>query len=219
MTNPLSPEFHCLYSDNTQEFLNRGKCLYSKFSSFLDKDRPVIDLGCGDGCFLAYLKGMGFNDILGVESNDRLYEHCRKLNLPVEHSDILDYLKTNARKDAAYLYIDTVEHLSFDYNLEVLKRIPVSGSLIIQTPNTHSVRGHEFYLSLPSHVHAYCPWVLKKMLEQASYKIIAEGTSEGETGPCKRRSIRSFIIKHILGMDPSVFFEGANYYIVARRSG
>lgn len=37
---------------------------------FLPKDAPVIDMGCGFGTYLDYLKRVGFNDLTGIEGAD-----------------------------------------------------------------------------------------------------------------------------------------------------
>ena len=34
---------------------------------YFEKNRPVIDLGCGNGTYLQYLKDIGFENLTGVD--------------------------------------------------------------------------------------------------------------------------------------------------------
>ncbi len=160
-----SAEFHCWYSHDPESAREKGSYLLQKFGSFLKG--PVVDLGCGEGAFLLALMDAGREDIFGVESNDELATLAESFGVPVVRKDILEYLREVNLKLATYLYIDVVEHVPFDFNMELLNLLPTGSRLILQTPNTESLLGHQFYFNVPSHVAPYSPYTLKKMRRAA----------------------------------------------------
>ena len=114
---------------------------------------------------------------------------------------------------------DFVEHVPFDYVESILDAIPRGGRCIIQTPNTNSIIGHQFYLQVPSHVTPLSPAVLRKMLERAGMRTNVTGTSWGGvpwTGLRRRATL--FLLEKIFGTTMlHLFVEGAEYYLVAEK--
>jgi hypothetical protein len=211
-------EFHCHYATNEQEVFNKGRYVYGKYQRYLSESRPTIDLGCGEGALLLCLQQMGFKDILGIELNNDLYELAKSLDAPVIQADIIEFLKNSNSRPAVYLYLDVMEHVSFEFNNELLNLIPVGSRLIIQTPYTHSILGHEFFMNVPSHVAPYSPRVIKDMLRRLGYEMIDEGTVDGNHPVNWRYKIRSLFIRKVLAVDPVMILGGGNYYIVADRT-
>src|SRR5271165_2014425 len=123
-------EFHCWYSPDRDLARQKGRLLLQKFGLFL-KGR-VVDLGCGEGAFLLALMERGNQDVLGIESNAELVRLAESLNVPVVQKDLLQFLRERKAEIATYLYINVMEHVPFEYNIELLRIIPVGSRLIIQ---------------------------------------------------------------------------------------
>lgn len=217
MASTKAAEFHCCYAANKQEALNKGRYIHSKYGKYLTKNKLIVDLGCGEGGFLLWLQQVGFEQVLGIERNHELCDLAKSFGVPVIQADIIEFVRSSKSGAAVYLYIDVMEHVSFDFNLELLSLIPVGSRVIIQTPYTRSILGHEFFMNLPSHVAPYSPWVVKKMLDRLGYDIASEGTVDGNHAINWKNKMRSFFIRKVFGIRPDMILAGGNYYVVADR--
>ena len=209
-------EFHCWYAPDRDAALQKGRFTLEKFGGYL---RPglIVDLGCGEGGTLLALKESGRSEILGVESNAELCALAASFGVPVVQEDLREYLRGARPPKAVYFYIDVIEHVPFELNLEVLSRIPIGSRLILQTPNTDSLLGHQFYMNVPSHVAPYSPWVIRKMLARLGYGLVSEGNIEGHHPPTWRNRLRATFIRKVLGITPEMILGGGNYFAVADR--
>lgn len=210
-----SAEYHCWYSPDRVSALEKGRYLLRKFGKFLRE--PIVDLGCGEGAFLLALIEAGKKDVLGVESNAELASLAESFGVPVVRKDVLQFFRDSEQRVATYLYIDVVEHVAFDLNMELLGLIPSGSRVILQTPYTESLLGHQFYLNVPSHVAPYSPWTIGKMLARHGYAAVAEGSVDGSQPDNWIRKIRSLLIRKALGMTPEMITGGGNYFVVADR--
>lgn len=209
-------EFHCGYAASEQEALEKGRSILAKFGKYL-KEGPIVDLGCGEGALLLALKREGKKEILGVDSNEELLRIARTFEVPLLESDIWEFLRKGPLKPAVYFYLDVMEHVTLDQNLELLRLLPAGSRLILQTPYTESVLGHRFYMNVPSHVAPYSPWVIKKMIARFGYQVRDEGSVDWAHPPSWKNKIRSFLLLKIMGVDPDLFLGGGNYFLVADR--
>jgi hypothetical protein len=71
-----------------------------------------------------------------------------------------------------------------------MERIPHGSRLILQMPHTETLLGHKYYFNVPSHVAAYSPFVLRKMLARNGYKVVAEGSIDEKHAPGWKRRVR-----------------------------
>jgi len=213
--NGQPAEFHCWHAGTREEALRKGSYLESIYRPFL-RDSPIIDLGCGEGALLLWLQEQGRKRVLGVESNGELCSKAESWGVPVVRADLLEYLRTNGHEAGLYFYLDVVEHVPFETNEEIFGRLPVGSRVIVQTPNTNSLLGHQFYMQVPSHVAPYSPHVLRGMLERNGYSVVADG-SIGDR-PCTwKNRIRAMLLRRLLGVDPAMLWGGGNYFVVADR--
>jgi len=210
-------EFHCGYSETEQDVLAKGCAVLKKYQSFLNHSL-IVDLGCGEGALLLALKRAGHNEIIGVDSNEELLRIAGSFDLPLIAKDIWEYLESETLLPAVYFYVDVMEHVPVEQNLELLKRLPFGSRLIIQTPYTESVLGHRYYMNVPSHVAPYSPWVIKKMLQRFGYEVVSDGSVDWAHPPTWKNKIRAFLLLQVMGVDPDLFLGGGNYFVVADRA-
>ncbi len=65
-----------------------GRCLP------LDKSVKILDLGCGDGGFLYFLRSLGYENSTGIDISTEQIEVASKLRINgVECADIMSFLK------------------------------------------------------------------------------------------------------------------------------
>lgn len=209
-------EYHCWYGADRDSALLKGRFTLQKFGGYL---RPgfVVDLGCGEGGLLLALKESGRSEILGVESNAELCTLAASFGVPVIQKDLRVFLQDAPPPKAVYFYVDVIEHVPFEFNLDVLSRIPGGSRLILQTPNTEAILGHQFYMNVPSHVAPYSPWVIRKMLARLGYRLVSEGNIEGHHPQTWKNRLRRLFIRQALGIEPELLLGGGNYFVVADR--
>lgn len=213
-----SAEFHCWYIPDRGAALRKGEAILDFYERFL-RPGKVVDLGCGDGGLLLAIRKRGTNEVLGVDSNPELCALAESFGVPVVRQDLGEYIRGNALPSAVYFYLDVIEHVLFEFNLELFRALPVGSRLIVQTPFTNSLLGHQYYLNVPSHVAPYSPWVLRKMLERLGYAVVAEGSMDGAHPPSWKNKLRAAFIKKVLGIEPELLLGGGNYFVVADRNG
>ena len=210
-----SAEFHCWYSADRGEARKKGQYILDKFGKYLKG--PVVDLGCGEGALLLVLRERGKTDLLGVESNKELADLAASWGVPIVRKDLLSYLREEKLASGTYIYLDVIEHVPFEDNLEVLSHIPEGSRVIIQTPNTESLLGHQFYFNVPSHLAPYSPVVVRQMLTRGGYEIVKEGSVDGRHPDSWKRRLRRLIVKKVLGLPEDMVLGGGNYFVVADR--
>ena len=137
--------FH-LYGEVTSEKVKKQFIAWNKyFGDFLpkNKDAKIIDLGCGNGSFLLWLKEKGYSNIEGIDISKEQVEDAKKLGLEnVYLADALEFLKNKSECYDLMVARDLLEHLNKEEVLDFLelifKSVKIGGHLIIQTSNAES---------------------------------------------------------------------------------
>ncbi len=118
--------------------------------------REAIDLGCGRGEWLEWLRDLGFA-CQGVDLDAGMLQACRAIDLNVQELDAIEALRTLPANSVALVSaFHLVEHMAFDQVLELIKeshRVLVPGGLLMmETPNSENlgVGTWNFYLD-PTH--------------------------------------------------------------------
>jgi 2-polyprenyl-3-methyl-5-hydroxy-6-metoxy-1,4-benzoquinol methylase len=104
------------------------------------KQIRVLDVGCGAGLFLSYLKDRGVS-ARGLEVFPRAVRFCRERGLDVGDTSLAD--EPNAAYDVIVMF-DVLEHLDDPIGLvsTVRQKLKPGGYVVGYTPNIHSV-GYE----------------------------------------------------------------------------
>jgi 2-polyprenyl-3-methyl-5-hydroxy-6-metoxy-1,4-benzoquinol methylase len=168
-----------------EEFLRvRGRgqeWLEDNYESLLpaNKEAAILDIGCGMGEFLYFLKQRGYQKIEGVEISEHLIAYCERLvGCPVTRiSDLQEFLTSHpARYDVIYLG-DVIEHFPKSDLLAILdalrEALRPGGILLVRTNNAAGVAGP--YLRYISLTHEVCfnDLSLRKVLETVGFKRIS----------------------------------------------
>ena len=141
----------------------------------LSKKSKVLDLGCGFGYYLKYLKSKGVH-CKGIEPAKNIADFCRKeLKIDVYSTKLED------EKDKSYDLItlfDVIEHLKdpIDYFKKIKKKLKKNKYCVIYTPNIHSLSyalmGSDQNTMLPfEHVCFFNLKSLKYLVRQTKFKI------------------------------------------------
>ena len=126
-----------------------------------DKGINILDIGCGSGGFLLYLKSKGFSNLFGVDvSAEQVALAKKRGDLDIQEGDLIAYTE---KADAAFFDViiakDIFEHLTLDelYRLgKELKRVLKPGGMIIgHVPNANGIFGMKIRYGDLTHVHAF----------------------------------------------------------------
>ena len=110
----------------------------------LNKDLPIIDLGCGRGEWLELLRDNNIK-YLGVDTNQSMIERCEALNLSVTKNDclsVLEAMEDNSIGGITGFHI--VEHLPYQVLRKLFKEcyrvISPGGIIIFETLNPENLK-------------------------------------------------------------------------------
>ena len=184
-----------------QQLFTDAKVNFKKF--------PVLDIGCGRGEFLEYMRELKIN-AHGVDINTDMVERANNAGLKVVQGDALDYLEeSKARSIGAITGFHIVEHITFQMLLKMLSSayssLAPGGFALFETPNPENiiVATNSFYFD-PSHLKPIPPGLLAFALEVTGFKQV--------------EIIRSYPVKTVNdeGLNPEVFerFYGPRNYAV-----
>lgn len=143
---------------------------------FIDKNGPIVDIGCGRGEFLELLKERDINAI-GIDAYIPFVRYCKEKNLNVVGGDALDVImEMEDESIGGVMMSHVVEHLEPKYMLNlmrtVLQKLCKGGCFVIQTPNPQSLFTYiDFYVDI-THVKPVHYKALEFMFEQNGYSRI-----------------------------------------------
>jgi len=105
----------------------------------LPRDAPILDLGCGYGPMMLFLKRRGFTRVEGIDISEEQIRAAKERGLNVTLTDAFEFLPSRQGVYAAIIAIDVIEHFTRE---EVLRLFPLlhealqdNGRLILQTAN------------------------------------------------------------------------------------
>jgi SAM-dependent methyltransferase len=211
MSAPSSAEYHVWESDPSPAEMDRSLEVWRPHFG-----RAILDIGCGEGHLLAALGRAGLT-AEGVDLTPDLAARAAARGAKVTHGDAVEFIRREGHRFDTFLMMDFVEHVPFAQVEAILAVLPPGARCIIQTPNTNSIIGHQFYLQVPGHVTPLSPFVIDRMLARAGMSATTSGTLWGGlpwTG--LRRRVTMFLLEKIFGVTMlPLLVQGANYYVVA----
>lgn len=142
----------------------------------LDKQAACLDLPCGYGNFLYFLKSHGYKNISGFDLDGQQINLAQLLDLPAKTGDVFEVLEND---DVAYDLIssmDFIEHLEKDAALKFLgmcfDRLNSGGKLIIRTPCADGPFGSHDICNDLTHKWGMTANVLQTILEMLGFSEV-----------------------------------------------
>lgn len=161
----------------------------------VDRGKPCIDLGCGDGNILHALTTLGFSNLHGVDVSAEQIERARRVLPGAVTGQMAEYLKTFPDGHFALITLfDVIEHLRKDEILGLMDLISAKllagGVFIAHCPNGDSPMAAQVFSGDPTH---------ETLLNPASAEVLCRiaglhgfeacehlGASSGIRGLCRR---------------------------------
>jgi 2-polyprenyl-3-methyl-5-hydroxy-6-metoxy-1,4-benzoquinol methylase len=112
-----------------------------------DKSTVILDIACGEGALLAFLKAEGYTNLSGFDLSPENVAICHRLGLPfVEQADALEQIGAEPQRSFGLIFaIDLVEHLPKEKAAGFIEAargaLAQGGTLVLQTPNAGSLYG------------------------------------------------------------------------------
>lgn len=163
---------------NSADYDRSANAYTLNYDDLIGRDRniKIVDIGCGMGHFLYYLKKKGYENFSGVDIGKEQIAYCRtNITQRVEWvSDIYEFL--NIKKDYYDVIAlnDVVEHFKKDEVFRLLGLILASlkpgGRLILKTPNMGNILGtSSFYIDF-THEVGFSEISILQILKAAGFK-------------------------------------------------
>lgn len=124
-------------------FAPRASSLRRMIKKYFPVDRSVsiLDLGCGHGAFIYFIRQAGYRNVIGVDVSPEQVEEAFRLGIEgIHEGDLLDTLRKlpNHSQDVVIAF-DVIEHFAKDELLpfvdEVLRVLKPAGRWLIHVPN------------------------------------------------------------------------------------
>ncbi len=103
-----------------------------------DKTAQCLDVPCGYGNMLYFLKSKGYSNIQGIDLDAKQVELATMLGLPAGEGDVFELLSDKDQKFDLITSFDFIEHLDKDDALRLLRlsyqRLNPGGVLLLRAP-------------------------------------------------------------------------------------
>ena len=151
---------------------------YLKFLP-VDKTARILDIGCGIGHFLAYVKSNNYNNFLGVDISKEQIDHCKKnVTKKVQLINNLNaFLKENKNLFGFILMNDVIEHVQKEEIIETLSLVLASlkkdGKVLIRTVNLKNRWGMAVRYMDFTHTTGFTEESIRQVMLTAGFKNIS----------------------------------------------
>jgi cyclopropane fatty-acyl-phospholipid synthase-like methyltransferase len=149
----------------------------ARWAKFLpaDKTAPVLDLGCGWGPFLHYLKGEGHTQLFGVDASPQQVEIAHRLGLAgVGLGDVFETVDRYENYFGCVSAFNLLEHLDKDRVIPFLRGIcralRPGGKLLLELPNANSSFGSRTRYWDFTHELSFTPTSMAQLMRVSGFR-------------------------------------------------
>jgi len=165
--------------DGKKLFSGNGPYITQLIKQYIPHDRNlrIVDLGCGHGAHLYFLKQRGYHNLVGVDTSAEQVELAHQLGVDeVQCADIETFLARDQESADVILLIDILEHLPLETAFDLLDRIfsklNDGGRLIIHVPNAEGLYGMRIRYGDLTHEQAFTPTSIRQLLKTIGFNKV-----------------------------------------------
>lgn len=106
-----------------------------------DKNARILDLGCGLGLLLAFLRKEGYLRCVGIDGSPEMAQLARNNSgVPIEQAEAVSYLRAHPGEFDAVMAMDVLEHMYKDELIDCMDAVRLAlkpgGCFLAHTTNT-----------------------------------------------------------------------------------
>ena len=143
-----------------------------------DKDIHILDLGCGYGAFLYFLKQESYFNIEGVDVSLKNIEVAKKIGIEnIYNEDLICFLQKS--KSSFYDYIiafDILEHFPKQKGIlifeEIYRLLKPGGKLLLHVPNGEAIFSGAVFFSDLTHEVCFTRSSLQQLVRLCRFKSV-----------------------------------------------
>jgi predicted TPR repeat methyltransferase len=181
-----------------QKMWKRFDKKYFPLISSFSKETPILELGCGRGYMLEYLRNKGFSNLKGIDISEEQISLARKKGFDVDIADANEFLQKNNNQFKIIIALDFVEHFYREELLTLFQGIYDSlkegGLFFFHTPNGQTILTLDLVYGDLTHLTILTPNSAQQILRAVGFNNI----DFFETGP---------VAKNINGLVRLIFWK------------
>jgi len=170
-----------------------------------NKDASILDLGCGHGAFIHFIREAGYTDVIGVDRSSEQVKEANRLGIKgISQSDLMEKLNSLPSEcENVIISFDVIEHFTKGELLffvdEVFRVLKKNGIWILHTPNGESPFFGKVFFGDVTHEMAFTRTSISQLLKSSGFNRVS--CYEDTPVPHGLKSVtRFFLWKCIRGM-------------------
>lgn len=136
----------------------------------------ILELGCGEGFLLDYLRLKGFNNTFGIDISLEQIKIAKSKNLNVIQTDVFEFLRNSKNNYDIIFAFDFIEHFTKDELLELSQLIynvlKDGGLFIIRTPNGQGIFAGSIIYGDLTHQTIFNPNSFSQLMYQSGFNKV-----------------------------------------------
>ena len=137
------------------------------------KDTAILEVGCGGGRLLHFLKTRKYSNLSGIDISPEQVLLAQQVTNKVAQEDAIESLKVIHNEYDLIIGLDFIEHLNkdevFDFLVNCHKALTPNGRIILQTPNARSPFGPSILYEDFTHEICFTPKGLQNVLNLCGF--------------------------------------------------
>jgi predicted TPR repeat methyltransferase len=149
---------------------------YLPLISSYPKESPILELGCGRGYMLEYLRKHGFSNLKGIDISEEQISISRKKGFDVDIANAIEFLEKNKNQFKIVIALDFVEHFYREELLSLFQGIYDSleerGLFFFHTPNGQTILTSDLVYGDLTHLTIFTPNSAQQILRAVGFNKI-----------------------------------------------
>lgn len=137
-------------------------------------DAHILDLGCGNGCYLYHFKQYGYTSLIGIDASAEQVALAHQIGLhEVRQQTIDSFLASYRQPTDLVLLMDVLEHLTLSETLALLDAVYTllkpGGRVLIHVPNAEGIFGMRIRYGDLTHEQCFTPTSIRQLLKTLGF--------------------------------------------------
>lgn len=149
---------------------------YLPIISAYPRDSKILELGCGRGYILEYLRNHGFNNLKGIDISEEQIKISNEKGFDVEVADAINYLNEAKNKFKILIALDFIEHFHKEELIPLFEGIfnilDEGGVFIFHTPNGQAILSPNLIYGDLTHLTIFTPNSAQQLLRIVGFNNI-----------------------------------------------